>query len=240
MELIDRVNGFGKVMLTVPEQRMLREIGDIASTAGESYILGEINEPTGRYERSMRNLFPMVPLTKSAGPGQLSHNAYHLQRNESHHWYMDLPEAPSLQIGSRIVIGSEVKEVSLQVLMPSNADQEGYFMSVVVGTYNPGCIDDLVAKLGEREKPAILRVQKIKMKLPLNPDYGIAEVPQLKTVLKLYERADDLLRHTEDTIKITSKELHTLRGDMLRHQNIAIRKLSAVEYQKALEALIHK
>lgn len=236
MELIDRVNGFGKIILTESEQQMLGEISEIASTAGGSYILGEMNEQTGRYERIMRDLFPMIPLIKSAGLGQLYRNSYHLYEDSAHR-HENLPEAPELYIGSRIGLGEYVDNVNLQILMPAEADKEGYFMSVVVGDYKLGCIDDIVAKLGEREKPVIQGIQKIKNKHGVNPYYGIAEVPQLRTVLKLYEQATHLLRHAEDTIHVSSQELRQLREDMLKHENIAIRKISAAEYQKQLEVL---
>lgn len=245
MELVNRINGFGQVLLTASEQRMLEELSEIASTTGKSYILGEMNEQTGRYERIMQDLFPMVPLVKGEGLGEgsgIQHkNSYLLEViPPGNCWYSELPEAPELRIGSGLFIGKESKGVDLRVLMPPNAGREGYFMSVVVGDYRRGCIDDIVAKLGEREKPVILGVQPIKSKPPVNPNYGIAEVPQLKTVLKLYERVDGLLRQVGDIIKITSEELHTLRKDMMKHENIAIRRLSAIEYQKALEALIHQ
>lgn len=241
MELIGRIGGFGQVMLTAPEQGMLSEISEIASTAGKSYILGEMNEQTGRYERVMQDLFPMIPVVKSAGLGPLFINSYHLQKIDNSEWSEKLPKGPELRIGSRFSIGSETKNVELRVLTPRKSQQEGYYMSVVVGDhYRQGCVDDIVKRLGEREKPAIRGIQTIKNKPPLNPEYGIAEVPQLRTVLKLYEKAAQLFQNSEDTIHITVPELNVLREDIMKHPNIAVRKLSAVEYRKALEALTHQ
>lgn len=238
MELIDRVNGFGKVMLTPAEQRMLGEIRNIASTAGRSYILGEMNEQTGRYERIMHDLFPMVPLVKSAGLRSLFSNSYSIQLVDESWWYEELPEGQELRMGSRFSIGSEAKNVELRVLTPSKVQHEGYFMSVVVGDiYHLRCVDDVVKELGKKEKLKIIGVGEIKHKQPTNSEYGIAQVPQLQTVLKLYEKSAHLLRHAEDTIHVSVQELHTLREDMVKHPNIALRKLSAEEYQKQLEAL---
>lgn len=240
MELIDRIGGFGQVMLTVPEQQMLGEISEIASTAGKSYILGEMNEQTGRYERIMKDLFPMIPLIKSAGVGPLFSNTYYLQILDKSHRYEEFPEGAELQIGSRLFIG-ETKMVDLRVLIPRKAQQKGYFMSVVVGDhYQLGCIDDIVKVLGERETPTIKGIQMIKNKPTLHPDYGIAEVPQLRTVLKLYEKAAQLLYNVHETIKVYVPELNVLREDALQHKNLALRKLSAVEYHKTLEALTHQ
>lgn len=237
MDFVDRIGGFGKVRLTGAEQRMLDEIRDIALT--KNYL--EKKDPeTERYKGLIRDLFPMFTLIPSEGLGVNYQDSYSLKYvpTSGSFWYQDLPEAPELRMGSRVSIGAESRAADLRVLMLPNASREGYLMSVVVGgCYQRSCIDDLVTKLGERETPAIRGVEEIKQKPPMNSEYGIVEVPQLRTVLKLYDRAAQLLDHVKDTIGVTFEELWILRRDMVKHENVALRELSRIKYRDILDGL---
>lgn len=243
MELIDRIGGFGKILVTASEQRMLQELTEIILTSGEKYILGELNKPTGDFERLMKELFPDFPLVKGAGiHGMQSSNSYTTAWSKNH-YHQDLPQSLKLSIGSRLSVAQSGSrnDVDLAIIAPLQEGENEYFMSVIVEPmYQPNCVDDVVKILGNREKPAIRGVELIRNKSPLENYFGIAEVPHLETVLKLYTKAAHLVEHAAGSIKVSSQELDTLRQDGVKHPNIAIRELSQARYDQALRALTNQ
>jgi len=240
MEFIETVNGFGRVKLNVAEQQLLTRLEDIISGNGIKYSLGELNQPTGQYELVMHDLFPMIPMITAAGVwGSKFQNVYSAKKIKESTSYQEFPPAKELIIGSRLGIGGYSTDVDLRILLP----REGYFMSVVLSVdyksgHQSGYQDDIVRILGARENPVLVGTQRIKHKESTIPVYGLAEVPHLRTTLKLYDKAADLLRNMEETIGVNREELQELRKDSLKHPNIAVRKLSAIEYHKTLEDLI--
>ncbi|MDO8656598.1 MAG: hypothetical protein Q7K45_05140 [Nanoarchaeota archaeon] len=241
MEYIETINGFGKIVLSTVEQSLLTQLNGVISGNVIKYTLGEKNQQTDRYESIMQDLFPMIPLVKGAGVWGPHYDAGYYTSKEEVRSYEELPLATQLCIGSQVRIGGVSTGIDLRILMP----QEGYFMSVVLGRdYRTGdqlkYRDDIVNLLGVRENPVLVGAQIIKYKAPTNPAYGLAQVPHLKKILKLYDKAADLLESMEKTIGVSKKELQELRKDSLGHPNIALRKLSKIEYHKALEALTNQ
>src|SRR3989338_7663531 len=245
MEYLESVNGFRKIKLNPREDGLLLGLRGIIAGNGGSYSLGKMNQPTGEYEMIMNYLFPMIPLEKGRGVWdthlESPHDPYNAKKVEESNSYEELPPAPELIIGSRVGIGGHSTDIDLRILMPG----EDYFMSVVLGgDYKTGHQladrDDIVRMLGERENHKLIGAQMIKHKASTNPEYGIAEVPHLRTTLKLYDRAADLLRGMPKTIGVTREELHELRKDSREHPNIAVRKLSRDEYHKTLQDLTNQ
>ena len=235
MEFIKTVNGFGRIKLDAAEQQLLVQLEEVVSGNGVKYTLGELNEPTGKYEKIMHDLFPMIPLVKSAGVHDSRfQDVYNARKCAASSFYEVFAQSKELIIGSRLGIGRYSTDVDLRIIMP----YEEHFMSVVLGdTYWLGCRDDIVRVLGERENPALAGAQIIRRGAPINHEYGIPEVPHLQAILKLYDRAADLVGNMEKTIGVTQEELQELRKDSLKHPNIALRKLSGIEYHRTLEAL---
>lgn len=235
MELVDRRGGMGIIQFDAKEVNLLGKMRALADNEYK-YILGCSRYPqTQEFSGIIRDLFPEFPL-------QSSYSVY----NSKERSYYFKPFAPYRELGIDATLPASIIPLThsyhagqcrLDIILPDHTEQNRYPVSVVLlDAYTPSNVtDDVVKILGERETPVLRGFES------LGEDrlYGIADVPRLGKVLKLYEKSTELVKNVESVLGVTKDQLKVLRRDGLEHENVVIRDLSRERYQKELQRLVN-
>ena len=240
MELVERMGGLGIFQLDSKEVTLLEKMRTLAENQYK-YTLGWDKYPeTKTFSTLIRDLFPEVPL-------QSSYSVYHPR--EANHYYRPFAPYRELRIDSQFpeeTIKGEYNnnKSGLTILFSGLAKQNQYSVSMaLMEFYTPGVADDIVDILKLRETPVLEGLVHLPVagrgERDQNRGYGIAEVHHLRAVLKLYEKANTLVRNSKGLIGVSKEELKILRRDSLGHESLVMRDLSRERYQKELQGLIN-
>ncbi len=237
MELIDKKGGFGIFQMGSKEVELLNRMKSLAENQNK-YTLGCDKYPqTSEFSAVMKDLFPEVPPS--------GYNAHFFRENT---YYQSFAPYQELMIDSRFPRGTILTKHGgdrsrLTIVFSNFAEQNQYPITMALTEfYTPNVVDDIVAILGKREVPVLEGlVHLLISERGQNRDYGygIAEVHRLGAVLKIYERATELVKNAEKIIGFSDDNLKILRRDSLEHENLAIRDMSRVRYQKELHQLMN-
>lgn len=239
MELVKKIGGFGIIQMDVKEVMLMENVRELAGNQNR-YTLGSENKETAQFMSLIKDLFPHFPLRKSSEYSK--HFTVYAQETEN---YTNVPRSLVVSVRSHFglhPLGRSGHGVDLDLVFPKNNPDYKYPITVALDyNYHPDSLDDIAKLLGQREKP-ILEVASLIM---LNSNYhqwtryGLADAPRLGPILRLYDRADELLEKSDKTIGVSKEELAVLRRDYLEHESLVIRDLSRERYQKELQRLVN-
>jgi hypothetical protein len=242
MELIKKYGGIGEIQISSKEKVMINELDYLISNHGIKSFLGQESNPkTPIFKEIMESLFPAFTLPEIA-PNKYRNTYSVLKRKNTYNDYEAIGKVEELIInapfGKVAKNGDSRKNADLRIIKPVEDDQK-CFMSIVLETcYKPDTVDDIVDILGDREtKQKLSATRLISTSGYRLQTHGIADVPRLAEVLKLYERATEIVENCKTRSGLTKKELKTLRKDRIEHENIFVREGSQERYQEALDNL---
>lgn len=242
MELVERLGGLGKVIVSPAELGALRTLTTIAK-------LHEINTPhlvrTGEvpeFMRAMETLFSHVlPNTEEEGP-DLTKGYYCYQEIGG-----DSPAYKDVGIVKQVVI--KVREddktthergyalKALVIMKPIGSERDNLFYMTAEPTRENPHVDDLVTMLGAGCDPCITGVREYKTTTG-GTFQGIAEVPYLREVIRLYKRAREILENIPEELGVNRSDLERLRAEAYGNQNLAIRRSSLEMYHETLARIL--
>ena len=188
MELINRIGGLGKIVVSVREENALKEAWNLASLQTIKYGIFPDDKQTQQFKKIVKGLFTDYPLV--ARSSMWSGRAW-IHQN----WYEGIGSVQELAIDSRLPFDRKGPrtDTNLRIIKPENGKDLEYFMTVMIDdTYVPDCRDDVAQILGRRENPLLYGLQQIPEKR-VPPRYGIAEVDQLKVALYVLQQATRLV-----------------------------------------------
>ena len=239
MELIERIGGLGRMQLSAEEKVKVNALREIISQNGFKDFLGRDSSRTGEYNSLMEELFPAFPLS------------YDVLKRKTDRFLDNF----SKQMGScdELVVRSTLSlkgnrhgynDAQLLLVLPNDpGGNKDYLMTVALHpSYQLDPIDDVAARLGERENPPVSSPQRIKEwgcyhKEIRDSDLSFAEVPSLGVVRSVYERAVSLINECDQRISVSKNDLDTLRTDAASHPNLVVRRGSAGLYADLLKGL---
>lgn len=228
MELVNRDGGLGTFRLTETEFTMLGKIKEIAPRT--RYVEGYDYSQTPELIAAVHELFPELPLRPEAEQCTFPFGYRQNFLRPVTEFYFRTSAPPG-------IFNKEYQQVlELKIILPGTVKMDNqYSMAVKLPQYVSGCVDDIVKKLGKREKPQVIAAAP----LPKSPFYGIADVDHLDKVLALYQHAVELFEKAPEAISVSKDELWVLRRDGKYHENLVMRELSKERYQEELLKLIN-
>lgn len=240
MKLVERLGGLGRVQVQGDETELLIQLLEYTSSernealrCGDSYP--QYASDKQAFRDVMGQLFPAFPL-KTDMHGQFT------VIDRENNSYQRLSPCRERVISSRLPLARDVGKQGIELRIITSSLESGYFMTIALDyLYSRGVEDDLVDLFGLREEEFITGAAHIDLnKNSKDINYGIADVPSLGKVIKLYEKSRDLIHNSYTHTGITPEQLEVLRRDSLQHENIAVKELSKGRYQDLLHSLVVK
>jgi hypothetical protein len=228
MELISKDDGLGTFRLTETEFNLLQRIKKV--TSSNLYLANNNYDQTPELIAAVHELFPELPLQPEAEQCTFP---FSYQQNYPYDPITEFRFRAGAPPGIFNVEYKQALELNIKIPLTVKMDNQ-YSMTVRLIQYTPNCVDDMVKKLGKREKEPIIGVARLGYN-----SYGIAEVHDLNRVFATYQRAVELFEKSLETIGISKSELWVLRRDGQYHENLVIRELSRERYQEELLRLIN-
>ncbi len=242
MDLVSRFGGLGKVRVTDKERKSIEKLTEIAK---KDFLARQLVHQDYKEEflETMKELFPEVnprkeEVTLDLDKGTRKGYWCYLQENITYegsgrgNQLSILVEEPKPQGKRRFIEG-------IIIIRPVERDSDHiFFMTAEVNKLEDRMYDDIVKILGQGNNPIIKGKRDYKTHLGDSIAYqGIAEVPFLRDVIRLYKRAEEILDNIDPSLGINRSDLSKLRADS-HSQNIELARISRDAYHAHLARIL--
>jgi len=239
MEFERRIGGIGRFNLNERESRFLRGFFDLKNEDSNLTNAVHLTAPAQQtlFLEMMETLFPGIE-TKLY-PNRI----YVVTANNQNPYKIEGAER-IVPLQSRLSYHPESLDLQLHLITSPLIEtfSSCYVTCTLPHSYAPTCVDDIAQLLGEYQTtvpmekitPIELRNEKEKCV------YGIANIQGLSNVLRIYQRAVQMIDKAPGVVNLNRGQLDILCRDAASHENVAVRDLSQERYTTSLQKLIEQ
>ena len=238
MEFSRRIGGIGRFDLTERESRFLRGFFDLKNENTHRTKEVHLTAPAQQtlFQEMMETLFPALEAKPSP-------NGIHVVTVSDQNSYKIEGTERIIPLQPRLSYHPESLDLQLHLITPPLVEHFDFSACYVTCTlpdsYVPTCVDDVAQIVGAyqttipMEKITSIEFHNETKKFA----YGIADIRDLPNVLRVYQRAVEMVESAPKIIGIKFSELNIVRRDAAHHENAAMRNLSKDFYRASLEKL---
>ncbi len=225
--------GFLRVTVTPLESAQLEEVFKILSHPDRVKVYRP--GATERFAELMHELFPSFPLKPVSGkPSEPTYTTYMHDKDGR---VVHDPKAYAIGIQQFLPLSSSALSNLEIVRTTYQAELE---LQIDLSNYTPTSVDTLVEVLGKKETPPLRGAQAYqRVRNGKEPEtaYSVTNLLYLDRILKLYEKAKDLIPKAPDLLQLRKDDLAILCRDGQKHPNLFIRQGSEKLHRELLEQL---